>query len=126
VKGNFEFWSTRREPELWQKKWQTSQALNSFSIHNNYLLYLPKTTKTCKICDKASPIHHAGRGDMWGAGGTWLWCNQHQANDVCQSPEEDPKKSNLPLFLLTLPRTEKSQDVFKLTGLCHISIRVET
>jgi hypothetical protein len=41
-------------------------------------------------------------------------------------PSEDPTKGNLPLFLITLPRTEKSQDIFKLTGLCHISIKVES
>jgi hypothetical protein len=29
------------------------------------------------------------------------------------------------LFLITLPRTAKSQEIFHLTSLCHISIRVE-
>jgi hypothetical protein len=29
-----------------------------------------------------------------------------------------------PLFLVTLPRTTKSQDFFKLSNLCHISIKV--
>jgi hypothetical protein len=32
---------------------------------------------------------------------------------------------NLPLFLVTLPRTPKYQEIFKLTGLCHIAIKVE-
>jgi hypothetical protein len=40
-------------------------------------------------------------------------------------PSQDHARGNLPLFLITLPRTEKSQDIFKLTGLCHISIKVE-
>jgi hypothetical protein len=31
----------------------------------------------------------------------------------------------LPLFLVTLPRTAKSQEIFKLSSLYHISIRVE-
>jgi hypothetical protein len=35
------------------------------------------------------------------------------------------KPITLPLFLVTLPRTEKSQDVFKLSSLCHISMKVE-
>jgi hypothetical protein len=35
------------------------------------------------------------------------------------------KPINLPLFLITLPRTEKSQDIFKLTGFCHMAIKVE-
>jgi hypothetical protein len=48
-----------------------------------------------------------------------------QMTTTRRSPPQDPKKSNLPLFLITLPRTEKSQDIFKLTGLCHKSIKVE-
>jgi hypothetical protein len=32
---------------------------------------------------------------------------------------------NLPLFLITLPRTAKSQEIFNLNSLCHISIGVE-
>jgi hypothetical protein len=32
----------------------------------------------------------------------------------------------LPLFLVSLPRTTKSQDLFKLSNLCHISIKVES
>jgi hypothetical protein len=32
---------------------------------------------------------------------------------------------NLPLFLVTLTRNPKSQEIFKLTGLCHIAIKVE-
>jgi hypothetical protein len=33
--------------------------------------------------------------------------------------------TNLALFLVTLPRTPKSQEIFKLASFCHISIRVE-
>jgi hypothetical protein len=31
----------------------------------------------------------------------------------------------LPLFLITLPRAAKSQEIFRLNNLCHISIEVE-
>jgi hypothetical protein len=31
----------------------------------------------------------------------------------------------VPLFLVTLPRTAKSQDVFKLSSLCRISVKIE-
>jgi hypothetical protein len=42
-------------------------------------------------------------------------------------PEAGQKSANVPLhlFLITLNRNEKSQEIFKLTGLCHISVRVE-
>jgi hypothetical protein len=33
--------------------------------------------------------------------------------------------TSLPLFLLTILRSEKSQDVYKLTSLCYIAIKVE-
>jgi hypothetical protein len=42
-----------------------------------------------------------------------------------RSSPDDPKISNLPPFLVTLPRTPKSQEIFQLPYLCHISIRAE-
>jgi hypothetical protein len=49
-----------------------------------------------------------------------------QITTTHRSPsEEDPKKSDFPIFLITLPRTVKAKDIFKLTDFCHISIRVE-
>jgi hypothetical protein len=38
---------------------------------------------------------------------------------------EGSKTANLPLFLITLPRTAKSHEIFRLPSLCHIAIRVE-
>jgi hypothetical protein len=48
--------------------------------------------------------------------------------DVRQADDHLPPVSlgrsrKLTPFLITLPRTEKFQGIFKLTGLCHISIR---
>jgi hypothetical protein len=42
-----------------------------------------------------------------------------------RSTPEESKIINLPLFLVTLPRTAKSQEIFRLSSLCHIAIRVE-
>jgi hypothetical protein len=42
-----------------------------------------------------------------------------------RSPPKESKIINLPLFLVTLPRTAKSQEIFHLPSLCHIAIRVE-
>jgi hypothetical protein len=44
------------------------------------------------------------------------------------SARRPPDGSNpipLPLFLVTLPRTTKSPEIFKLSSLCHICIKVE-
>jgi hypothetical protein len=49
-----------------------------------------------------------------------------QMTSTRRSPPEESKVINLPLFLVTLPRTAKSQEIFRLPNLCHIPIRVET
>jgi hypothetical protein len=42
-----------------------------------------------------------------------------------RSSPDDPRSTNIPLFLITLPRSEKSQEIFRLPSLCHICIKVE-
>jgi hypothetical protein len=42
-----------------------------------------------------------------------------------RSNTEGPSTGNVPLFLITLHRTSKFHEIFRLTGLCHISIKVE-
>jgi len=41
------------------------------------------------------------------------------------SPEGGSHTLNLPLFLVTLPKNSKSQEIFQLNSLCHIVDRVE-
>jgi hypothetical protein len=41
------------------------------------------------------------------------------------SPKTGAYPTNLPLFLITLDRAEKSKDIFKLTNICHIAVKVE-
>jgi hypothetical protein len=45
---------------------------------------------------------------------------------IARRSPEGTTSITLPLFLVTLPRTTKSQDSFKLSNLCHISIKVES
>jgi hypothetical protein len=40
-----------------------------------------------------------------------------------RSPPEESETINLPFFLITLPR--RAKEIFRLTSLCHIAIRVE-
>jgi hypothetical protein len=51
--------------------------------------------------------------------------NVNQMAATRRSPPEGSKTINLPLFLITLSRTAKSQEIFRLPSLCHIAIRVE-
>jgi hypothetical protein len=48
-----------------------------------------------------------------------------QMTTTRRSATEGLTTVNLPLFLITLPRTPKSQDIFQIRSLCHIAIRVE-
>jgi hypothetical protein len=48
-----------------------------------------------------------------------------QMSSARRAPTEGATTINLPLFLITLPRTAKSQEIFKLPSLCHNSIKVE-
>jgi hypothetical protein len=42
-----------------------------------------------------------------------------------RSPAEGTITVSIPLFIITLARTSKSREMFKLTSLCHIAISVE-
>jgi phage terminase large subunit-like protein len=44
---------------------------------------------------------------------------------IRRSPPEAPKNIKFPLFVITLPKAAKSQEIFRLPSLCHIAIRVE-
>ncbi|PNF38110.1 hypothetical protein B7P43_G15356, partial [Cryptotermes secundus] len=48
-----------------------------------------------------------------------------QMTTTRRSQSEEAITRDLPLFLITLPRTAKSQEIFNLPSLCHISIKVE-
>jgi hypothetical protein len=41
------------------------------------------------------------------------------------SPEEGTTTVNIPLFLATVPRASRFHEIFKVTNLCHIAIRVD-
>jgi hypothetical protein len=47
-----------------------------------------------------------------------------QMRTTRRSPSEGTTTRNLP-FIVTLPRVAKSQEIFSLPSLCHISVRVE-
>jgi hypothetical protein len=48
-----------------------------------------------------------------------------QMSATRRSPADGTSTVNLPLFLITIPRMSESQEIFKLTSLYHIAIRVE-
>jgi hypothetical protein len=48
-----------------------------------------------------------------------------QISSIRRSPSEGTPTKNLPLFLTTLSRAAKSLEIFRLTALCHVAIKVE-
>jgi hypothetical protein len=104
-----------------------SAITSSFlSKHLSYYIFFPKSQKPIKAVIRhlssntpAERIYEALVEVGFDAIGV------KQMTTSRRPPSEDPAKGNLPLFLITLPRTEKSQEIFKLTGLCHISIKVD-
>jgi hypothetical protein len=48
-----------------------------------------------------------------------------QMTAIRRLPSDGSTIINLPLFLITLPRTTKSQEIFRLQSLCHIAVRVQ-
>jgi hypothetical protein len=51
--------------------------------------------------------------------------NVKQMTATRGSPPEESKITNLPLFLVTLPRTAKSQEILRLPSFCQIAIKVD-
>jgi hypothetical protein len=128
VKGNFEFRSTRNETPAVTKEMADYSALRSYfdSIHLHYFTFHPKSEKPIKSVirqlpgDKPAEDISNGLQDL---GFSILSVKQMTANR--QSPEGGNHAVNLPLFPVTLTRSPKSQEIFKLSSLCHIMVRVE-
>jgi hypothetical protein len=95
------------------------------SKHLNYYTFFPKSEKPIKAVIRHL-LHDTPAEDI-----------SNSLNDLgfdvinvkqMTSKKTDPQgrsEVNLPLFLVTLPRTEKSQQIFKLNKICNIIIKVE-
>jgi hypothetical protein len=121
VKNNFEFCNTRNGPRV------ITKTLVDLETHNlPYITFYPKSLKSIKAVKRHLPINtpaeHIAHGLM-GLGFDII--SVKQMTSTRRSLSEVTPTKNLPLFLITLPRMAKSQENFRLTGLCHIAIRVE-
>jgi hypothetical protein len=122
VTGNFEFRNTRSGTKIVTKEiWEIPGAIQPL------ILYLfSKIGKTSQGGNTPSPCQRPCLGHLRRTGGPGFRHYKCQA-DVDQ-PSVDIREirtPTTPLYLITLPRTEKSKEIFKLTTLCHVVIRVE-
>jgi hypothetical protein len=131
VKGSFEFRNTRNGTRVVTKELSVFSAIKAFFQKKNLSFYtfhskslkpikavirhLPSLTPTEEIYEVLEEL-----------GFDIISVKQMTSNRRrLHESGTNPTNHSLPLFLITLPRNEKSQQIFKLTGLCHISTKVE-
>jgi hypothetical protein len=129
VKGDFEFRNTRNGTRVITKVMADFEAVKSHLSCNNlsYFSFFPKSQKPIKAVIRHLPPDTPA----------WDICEvlMNLGLDVLSvkqmtttrrsSPNETATIRNLTLFLIILPRTAQSQEIFQLPSLCHISIKVE-
>jgi hypothetical protein len=128
VKGSFEFRNTKNGTIVLTKEMADFSAIKSFFLSKKFSFYtfFPKSQKPIKAVIRHLPPNTSAE-EIYEAlvklGFDTI--SVRQMTTTRRSPSQDPEHAKLPLYFITLPRTVKSQDIFKLTGFCHISIRVE-
>jgi hypothetical protein len=128
VSDNFEFRSTRNGTRVVTKSLVDFHSIKSFfdTQHMTYFTFSPKSDKPIKAVIRHLPLNTPvedisnGLVDL----GYDVISVKQMTTTRWQTPEHQ-KITNLQLFLVTLPKTAKSQEVFRLPSLCHITIRVE-
>jgi hypothetical protein len=127
VKGNFEFRNTRNGTRVITKTLADFAAVKSHleTYHLPYFTFYPKYQKPIKTRIRHLPVNIPAEAISDGLMG--LGCDiisVKQMASTRRSPSEETPTKNLPLFLIILPRMAKSQEIFRLTALCHIVFRV--
>jgi hypothetical protein len=128
VTGNFEFCSTRSGTRIVTKEMADFSAIRKHLDNNNlsYFTFFPKSEKPIKAVVHHLPSNTPAQDISDGLvdlGFDIISVKQMSASRLSTSEGSVPQ--NLPLFLITLPRTEKSQEILRLTALWHLAIRVE-
>jgi hypothetical protein len=128
LKQDFEFRTTRNGTKIITRDMADFQSIifHLDTIKLSYYTLFPKSEKPIKAVIRHFPTNTPAEdicGGLVSLGFDVV--SMKQMTTTRRSSPVDPKTSNLPLFLLTLPRTPKSQEIFHLPYLCHISIKVE-
>ncbi|XP_023721037.1 uncharacterized protein LOC111871883 [Cryptotermes secundus] len=127
VTGNFEFRNTRSGTRIVTKEMADFLAIKNFleSTNLSYFTFFPKSEKPFKAVIRHLPHNTPAEdiSDILVSLGFDVISVKQMISRL--TPPEGTKNTYLPLFLITLPRTEKSQEAFQLTNLCYIAIKVE-
>jgi hypothetical protein len=128
VKENFEFRNTRIGTRVITKTLADFAAVKSHLETSNlpYFTFYPKYLKHIKTVIRHLPMNTPAEDISEGLMELGFdIISVKQITSTRQSQSEEMPTKNLPLFLITLPRTAKSQEIFRLTALCHIAFRME-
>jgi predicted Zn-ribbon and HTH transcriptional regulator len=128
VTGKFEFRNTRSGTRIVTKVMVDFITIRKHLENNNlfYFTFLPKSEKPIKVVVRHLPPNTPAQDISDGLVDLGFdIINVKQMSAGRRSRSEGSASRILPLLLITLPRTEKSKEIFQLTDLCHIMIRVE-
>jgi hypothetical protein len=128
VTGNFDFRSTRSRTRIITKEMANFSAIHTFLEKSelSFFTFFPKSEKKIKAVIRHLPINTPAEDNSDGLVGLGFdVISVKQMTTTRRTPPEEASTTNLPLFLITLPRTGKSHDIFRLTNLCPIAIRME-
>jgi hypothetical protein len=131
VECNFEFRNTRSATKVVIKDMDDFSAIKSFFKKENlsFFTFHPKSLKPIKAVIQHIPSVTPAEGiyEALTEFGFDVMSVKQMTSSRRSLPEagQKPAKVSLPIFIINLNRKEKSQEIFKLTGLCHISVRVE-
>jgi hypothetical protein len=129
VKADLEFRNTRNGIRVITKGMADFEAVKSYISNNNlsYFSFFPKSQKPIKAIMRHLPPDTPAEDICEGLVnlGFDVLSVKQMTTTRRSSSDETATTRNLHLFLVTLPMTAKSQEIFHLPSLCHISIRVE-
>jgi hypothetical protein len=120
VKGDFEFRSTRNGTRVVTNGMADIKAVKSHFTNNSlsYYSFFPKSQKPIKAVIRHIPSNTSAKDISEGLENLGFdVVSVKQMTTTRRSPSDESTTRNLPLFLLTLPRTAKSQDIFNLPSL---------
>jgi hypothetical protein len=106
------------------RKWRIFSSKSVLQFPKPELFYLiTQIPKAYKVCYPSSVMQHAAEEVYKGLVEIGFDISVKQMSTTRRL--QDSTSRNLPLFLITLPRSEKCHEIFKLTSLCYIAIQVE-
>jgi hypothetical protein len=125
AKQAFEFRNTRNGTRVITKDMADFQTVKLHFESNNLSFYFfPKSENPFKSMIPHLPINTPAEDIAEGLGTLGFEAvSVRQLSTTRRSLEGT--RVTIPLFLVTLPRTTKSQELFKLSNLCHVAIKVE-